>query len=170
MCAVTAAVSAQVESEADTTKNVTSPPPHNNTRTYLYALISLSNRLATLPLPLPPSSSQYSQILPPTKNPNAPPTCATVFRFRAANASRAAGAKAASRADARFASWAPVHLDSRRRRCCWRAGCGGGAGGAWMLGMDGCLGAAGGMAVGVWDGLLGRSWDGGGGGGGEGGL
>lgn len=169
MCAGTAAVSAQVESEADTTKNVTSPPPpppHNNTRTYLYALISLSNRLATLPLPFPPSSSQYSQILPPTRNPNASPTCAPVFRFRAANASRAAGAKAASRADARFASWAPVHLDSRRRRCCcWRAGCGGGVGGAWMLGMDGCFGAAGGMAVGVWDGLLlGRSW------GGEGGL
>lgn len=38
-----------------------------------------------------------------------------------------------------------------------------------MLGMDGCLGAGGGMAVGVWDGLVGRSWDGGGGGG-EGGL
>lgn len=82
------------------------------------------------------------------------------------------GKKEASSAEARFASWAPVHLDSR-----WRglgAGVGAGAGvvvvvvvvrgeeeeeeeavvvvvvvvrGAWMLGIEGCFGCAGGFVA-----------------------
>lgn len=82
------------------------------------------------------------------------------------------GKKEASSAEARFASWAPVHLDSR-----WRGlgvGVGAGAGvavvvvvvvvrgeeeeeeavvvvvvvrGAWMLGIEGCFGCAGGFVA-----------------------
>lgn len=89
-------------------------------------------------------------------------TCFAVFLFSAAKAAAAAGKKADSRAEARFASWAPVHLDSR-----WRGVGVGAAGvgvgvvgvdvwgavmvevvvvvgrgfaiGAWMFGIDGCF-------------------------------
>ena len=96
-------------------------------------------------------------------------TCLAVFLFAAAKASTP-GEKAASSAEARFASCAPVHLDSR-----WRGlGAGVGVGvegfeilgavvvvlvlmvvggvdvrGAWMLGMEGCFGCKGGFGVGV---------------------
>ena len=138
-----------------TNRNKRNKPPH---QTYLSALISLSNLLATFPLP-PAASSLNSKIRLPTKNDQVSLTCLTVFEFCAANASTV-GKKAASSADARFASWAPVHLDSR-----WRAGFGapdwssgevdviGGVGGrgrvrgTWILGMDGCFDVTGGFVV-----------------------
>lgn len=84
------------------------------------------------------------------------------------------GKKEASSAEARFASWAPVHLDSRWRGLGVGVGAGAGAGagvvvvvvvrgeeeeeeeavvvvvvvrGAWMLGIEGCFGCAGGFVA-----------------------